>query len=744
MCCALLTQLIHNGIVIPDVPAPLGLTLVVRGRPIPLTPKQEEMALAWARKLDTPYIQDPVFAANFMRDFSAALGVEPPLAVAEVDFGPCIRIVEAEREAKAQMPPEERKALAAQRKATREALKAKHGYAIVNGQRVELGAYLAEPSGIFMGRGQHPLRGRWKEGARQGDITLNLSPDAPRPEGDWAEIVWQPESLWVARWQDKLAGKQKYLWLSDTTPVKQEREASKFDKATQLDAEMERVRERIGQDLSSDNPRRRTLATVCYLIDALCLRVGDEKDPDEADTVGATTLRPEHLRIRPDGVVEFEFLGKDSVEWHKKLEPPQVVLDNLQELVRDARPSNATRNGQPTRDKPQLFPGVDSQDVNAYLTSILPGLTAKVFRTHHATTVVRESLSSSGVRLEHPEYVKWQATTVANLEAATLCNHTKKASGDWGAMREHYRERQLKAEERLAHCNQQVRDLGDALAELREKAREREQAASSPELRRHLRERHARQIEKARARLEEAKERRARAQDALGKIKAQMAIASKKRTWNLGTSLKSYIDPRVYHAWGQLVGYDVLARYYPTILQRKFAWVRTNEAERVTGLEDEGTLPFALRTCMAADLPAVVRLFRALQAAHPEALFPLETEEIARRYLPSLEKGWQEAFIALDEEGEVLGLVVLGPQFQQGDALLLDVQGFMRPGERDLRLGELLAGELRRRFRAYQAHHPKERVKLGTRDRSWFAYAPALAAALGSELSESSSGPANE
>jgi len=88
-------------------------------------------------------------------------------------------------------------------------LKERYGYAQVNGRRVELGNYMSEPSGIFMGRGEHPLRGRWKEGATQADVTLNLSPDAPRPPGDWGEIVWQPESLWVARWLDKLSDKLK-------------------------------------------------------------------------------------------------------------------------------------------------------------------------------------------------------------------------------------------------------------------------------------------------------------------------------------------------------------------------------------------------------------------------------------------------------------------------------------------------------------------------------------------------------
>ena len=85
------------------------------------------------------------------------------------------------------------------------------------------------------------------------------------------------------------------------------------------------------------------IATACYLIDALCLRVGDEKDPDEADTVGATTLRPEHITLHEDGTAEFEFLGKDSVLWHKKIQPrtggARTACANC---IDNARPSAAT------------------------------------------------------------------------------------------------------------------------------------------------------------------------------------------------------------------------------------------------------------------------------------------------------------------------------------------------------------------------------------------------------------------
>ena len=50
------------------------------------------------------------------------------------------------------------------------------------------------------------------------------------------------------------------------------------------------------------------------------MRVGDEKDPDEADTVGATTLRAEHIKLDNNiNSIEFDFLGKDGVRWQETI-----------------------------------------------------------------------------------------------------------------------------------------------------------------------------------------------------------------------------------------------------------------------------------------------------------------------------------------------------------------------------------------------------------------------------------------
>jgi DNA topoisomerase-1 len=109
--------------------------------------------------------------------------------------------------------------------------------------------------------------------------------------------------------------------------------------------------------------------------------------------------------------------------------------------------------------------------------------------------------------------------------------------------------------------------------------RERRAEASSDEQKERVKARYAKRIEQAQKKVEATKAKLQRAEDALGKLKVQDIVAARGRTWNLGTSLKSYIDPRVYYQWGQQVEYDVLVRYYPKTLQKKFAWVREGDQE---------------------------------------------------------------------------------------------------------------------------------------------------------------------
>jgi DNA topoisomerase-1 len=229
------------------------------------------------------------------------------------------------------------------------------------------------------------------------------------------------------------------------------------------------------------------------------------------------------------------------------------------------------------------------------LSRALKGLSAKVFRTHHATRAVRESLQASGVRAGSPEYAKWQAVANANLSAAILCNHTKKDTGNWEARKQRYEERIAKAQERRERYRGQVAERKEQLQVLEVEAASKRAIAQArldkvpPDKEARLEkaqaylartvERYEKRLARAREMIETSRGRVQRAQDAIGKIEAQMALANHKRTWNLGTSLKSYIDPRVYVRWGEQVEYDVLEKYYPKALRRKFAWAKGDDGQ---------------------------------------------------------------------------------------------------------------------------------------------------------------------
>jgi DNA topoisomerase IB len=309
----------HNGVHFPPKYEPAGLSVKVRGRPVELSPLAEEMAYLFTKKKDTPYVQDPVFISNFTNDFLRQL---PPWCKGakfdDIDFREFYRKVDQEKAAKEALTKEQRKAQAASRKDQREALKARYGKATLDGKEVDFANWMVEPPGLFMGRGKHPFRGRWKPRVQASDVVLNLGESSPAPPGNWSEIVHDHDSMWMAKWVDKLTDKEKYVWLHESTPIQQSRSKAKYDNALKVGTNLGRIRARISRELDSKDERMRQVATVCYLIDTMGMRVGDEKDEDEADTVGASTLRVEHVKIEGNAV-KFDFLGKDSVSGASEL-----------------------------------------------------------------------------------------------------------------------------------------------------------------------------------------------------------------------------------------------------------------------------------------------------------------------------------------------------------------------------------------------------------------------------------------
>ena len=535
----------HNGIYVPPYDYK-GFSIKIAGQKVKLLPKSEMMAMAWTRRTLSTTIPPPdtVFTKNFMREFLTKLKEENPKAAfldnfipsyltsieapqtvkgceaqsGGIDFAEIISFILEEKAKKEALTKEEKKQQAEERKEKRLDFKEKYGYAEVDGQRLEVANWTAEPSCLFAGRGDHPQRGKWKEGPGEEDIILNLTKDKhgnliePRPEGNWKDIVWEPNKMYVAKWIDKLTGKVKYVWFSDTAFLKQNREKEKFKKAEILGKQIKQIEAHILKNLSSKEEDRRKVATVSWLILVPNMRVGDEKDPDEADTVGAITLRSEHITINAD-TLHFDFLGKDSVRWVKDYKSPPIVIQNIKKF-------KAEQEADPKLE--YLFQGIDSKKVSRFLSERMPKLTAKVFRTWRCTKTVKEELEKSGVTKTDPDYKKKYAAKMANFKVAEVANHKRKIPPTFDA-------RVSKKEESLNKLQQQLK----------------------------VKKKEDKKVESLQVRIERAK--------------LDIELTKLTREYNLGTSLKSYIDPTAYVKWAKKVKFDI-EKFYPTTLRSKFSW----------------------------------------------------------------------------------------------------------------------------------------------------------------------------
>lgn len=534
----------HNGILLPPEYKPQGIKFKIKGREAELSPVQEEMVYQWAKKKDTPYVQDTVFQKNFTTDFAATFHPKIRISYKDLDFGDAYLLVEREKETRLLMTKEERKELAAARKAVRERLKEKYGRAIIDGKMVELGNYMAEPPGIFIGRGKHPLRGKWKPRITEKDVTLNLGKKATVPPGEWAEIVHENDGVWVAKWTDKLTGKTKYVWLADTSDLKQEMDKAKYEKATILAEKIGSVEKAIFSDMASRDAKKAKIATACYLIYRTAMRVGDEKDEEEADTVGATTLRAEHVRIGP-GLIELDFLGKDSVRWQETIkitEREKQFQKNMGLLVRRKRASE------------EIFDGIRSQDVNKYLSGIVKGVTAKVFRTYLATKVVTEYLvENDDIKNVSPSKKIYHAK-MANLQAAVRCNHKRAIPKTFQQSLQKKKDNLKKAKAKNTWAKAE-----EALKKVR---------LSKPKTPKQKKNR----IERMKRLRKQIKQRKERHGERVERLSLQINLAEETRDYNLGTSLRNYIDPRVLKAWTDEMGAQ-WEKMYTAALQKKFLWV---------------------------------------------------------------------------------------------------------------------------------------------------------------------------
>ena len=548
----------HNGILFPPEYESIGIKIKINGQNISLALDQEEMIYQWAKKKDAPkpgttekYIEDPIFQKNFVSDFAKTFnGKFKNLKYIDIDFTQPYKLVDKEKEYKEQMTKEEKKLLAVKRKKIREEMKIDYGQAIMDAKEVDIANYMAEPPGIFMGRGEHPMRGRYKPRVTTKDVTLNLGKKAKIPKGDWGKIVHDNNSMWIACWMDILTQKRKYVWLADTAGIKQERDQAKYDKAKKLAKEIENVKAQISKDMQNKDPKIRRISTVCYLIYRTAMRVGDEKDPDEADTVGATTLRKEHMKLSGN-MIEFDFLGKDSVRWKETIPAEgqdKQFYDNLKELISNKK------NDQ------EIFDDITSRHVNVYYSTIVKGLTAKVFRTYLASSVVSKYLRNYDNIKSESNMKKLFHAKSANLNAAKMCNHKRTIPKNF--------EQTLQKKKDTLYNIEKTKPWKISEESLKKIQGKKTKTGRQKEMQ-------SKQIKKIKALI---KKKKANHVERIEKLQLQIELTQKTRDYNLGTSLRNYIDPRIFKTWTDEIGAE-WEKLYTSALQKKFLWVKNTDSK---------------------------------------------------------------------------------------------------------------------------------------------------------------------
>ncbi|XP_071398592.1 DNA topoisomerase 1 isoform X4 [Centroberyx affinis] len=413
----------HKGPVFapPYEPLPDNVKFYYDGKAMKLSAPAEEVATFFAKMLDHEYTTKDIFRKNFFKDWRKEMTSEEKSKLTDLNkcnFSDMNEYFKAQSEAKKQMSKEEKQRIKEENERTLQ----EYGFCIMDNHKERIGNFRIEPPGLFRGRGDHPKMGMLKRRIRPEDIIINCSKDSkhpkPPPGTRWKEVRHDNKVTWLVSWTENIQGSIKYIMLNPSSRIKGEKDWQKYETARRLKKCVDRLRAQYRDDWKSKEMRIRQRAVALYFIDKLALRAGNEKEEGEtADTVGCCSLRVEHIKLYPkmddqEYVVEFDFLGKDSIRYYNKIPVEKRVFKNLQLFLENKQPED------------DLFDRLNTSILNKHLQELMDGLTAKVFRTYNASITLQQQLKEltcpdDGIPAKILSYNR------ANRAVAILCNHQR-------------------------------------------------------------------------------------------------------------------------------------------------------------------------------------------------------------------------------------------------------------------------------------------------------------------------------
>uniref|UniRef100_A0A8C4J0B1 DNA topoisomerase I n=1 Tax=Dromaius novaehollandiae TaxID=8790 RepID=A0A8C4J0B1_DRONO len=533
----------HKGPVFapPYEPLPENVKFYYDGKVMKLSTKAEEVATFFAKMLDHEYTTKEIFRKNFFKDWRKEMTSEEKSTITNLskcDFTHMSQYFKAQSEARKQMSKEEKQKI----KDENERLLKEYGYCVMDNHKERIANFKIEPPGLFRGRGNHPKMGMLKRRIMPEDIIINCSKDskipAPPPGHKWKEVRHDNKVTWLVSWTENIQGSIKYIMLNPSSRIKGEKDWQKYETARRLKKCVDKIRNQYREDWKSKEMKVRQRAVALYFIDKLALRAGNEKEEGEtADTVGCCSLRVEHIKLHPelDGqeyVVEFDFLGKDSIRYYNKVPVEKRVFKNLQLFMENKQPED------------DLFDRLNTSILNKHLQDLMEGLTAKVFRTYNASITLQQQLKE----LTNPDDnipAKILSYNRANRAVAILCNHQRAPPKTF--------------EKSMMNLQSKIDAKKEQLADAR---RELKSAKADAKVRRD---------EKSKKTVESKKKAVQRIEEQLMKLEVQATDREENKQIALGTSKLNYLDPRISVAWCKKWGIPI-EKIYNKTQREKFAW----------------------------------------------------------------------------------------------------------------------------------------------------------------------------
>ncbi|XP_043927955.1 DNA topoisomerase 1-like [Protopterus annectens] len=413
-----------------------------------------------------------------------------------------------------------------------ERLLQEYGFCTMDNHKERIANFKIEPPGLFRGRGNHPKMGMLKRRLMPEDVIINCSKDSKVPEPPeghkWKEVRHDNKVTWLVSWTENIQCSIKYIMLNPSSRIKGEKDWQKYETARRLKKCVDKIRAQYREDWKSKEMKVRQRAVALYFIDKLALRAGNEKEEGEtADTVGCCSLRVEHINLHPeiDGqeyVVEFDFLGKDSIRYYNKVPVEKRVFKNLELFMENKQSED------------DLFDRLNTTILNKHLQDLMEGLTAKVFRTYNASITLQQQLK--------------ELTNVSTAIYSPFLIHFMRSYS-------------TNALPYLARGGDGAR-IDAKKEQLTEARRELKSAKTDAKVRKD---------EKTKKMVEAKKKVVQRIEEQLMKLEVQATDREENKQIALGTSKLNYLDPRISVAWCKKWGVPI-EKIYNKTQRDKFAW----------------------------------------------------------------------------------------------------------------------------------------------------------------------------